>query len=70
MIGNAKESDGLYYFGNEDLQEKQVQKPGHSSFLSLDNEIMLWHFRLAHPSFGYLQHLFPTLFKNKDINSF
>lgn len=32
---------------------------------SMSDEIMLWHRRLGHPSFSYLQKLFPGLFKNK-----
>lgn len=31
---------------------------------------MLRHFRLGHPSFQYLIHLFPNLFSNKDPFSF
>jgi len=31
---------------------------------------MLWHFRLGHPSFYYLRHLFPKLFLNKNPASF
>ena len=31
---------------------------------------MLWHLTLRHPSFPYLKHLFPGLFKNLDCSSF
>ena len=37
---------------------------------SVSNQILLWHNRLGHPNFSYLQKLFLTLFKNKVINSF
>jgi hypothetical protein len=41
----------------------------HSSDLKM-KQILLWHRRLGHPSFGYLQHVFPDLFpglSNLDI---
>lgn len=31
---------------------------------------MLWHYRLGHPNFQYLQHLFPKLFMNKNLPVF
>ena len=31
---------------------------------------MLWHYRLGHPSFYYLRHLLPQLFKNKNPSLF
>lgn len=31
---------------------------------------MLWNCMLGHPSFVYLKHLFPELFKNKNPNLF
>jgi len=67
MIGNVKESGGLFYIDSN--LSKQIQQPQSSSLLSLSDEILLWHFRLGHPSFGYLKHLFPVLFKNKDVDS-
>jgi hypothetical protein len=33
-------------------------------------DIWLWHYRLGHSSFSYLQHLFPTLFENVLLSSF
>ena len=33
------------------------------SYLSIRDQIMVWHCRLGHPSFSYLKHLFPVLFK-------
>ena len=37
---------------------------------SLDSDVMLWHYRLGHPSFMYLAKLFPLMFNNKNIMSF
>ena len=68
MIGSAKEYGGLYYFTSENTLSKQIQKPHCSSLFSVSYEIMLWHFRLGHPSFSYLKHLFPSMFQNKNID--
>ena len=57
MIGNVKEHGGLYYFKDGQSLSTFVQ------------DIMLWHFRLGHPSFHYLKKLFPTVFVNKDPSS-
>ena len=31
---------------------------------------MLWHYRLGHPNFMYLEKLVPSLFTNKNSESF
>ena len=69
-IGSAKSSGGLYYLESTRLSSTQFPEPRCSNFLSLENAIMVWHYRLGHPSFGYLRHLFPVLFKNKNIDDF
>ena len=46
--------------------EKFIPLNHHSS----KDKIFGWHYRLGHPSFSYLQHLFPTLFKNVLLSSF
>ena len=68
MIGSAKECEGLYYFEevNEDNQLRIANCDSASTFK--DSEILLWHFRMGHPNFQYMKHLFPSLFLNK--NSF
>lgn len=33
-----------------------------------ERQIWLWHGRLGHPSFGYMEHLFPCLFSNKSLS--
>ena len=38
--------------------------------LSNKDEVMLWHYRLGHPNFVYLENLFPHLFINKSPSSY
>ncbi|CAN1305751.1 Copia protein [Linum perenne] len=54
-IGKAELSDGLYLLHGME-QEKGMVGARH---------IMLWHYRLGHTSFVYLERLFPHLFRNK-----
>jgi len=66
MIGSSKEVDGLYLFEDEFGPKEKLQKNCLNSIpIHEDEEIMLWHYRLGHPNFLYLKHLFPDLFKNK-----
>ena len=51
MIGNAKEKDGLYYFDDGLALSTQFQSPSvNFVFVSREYDIMLWHYRLGHPS--------------------
>lgn len=66
-IGNAEECSGLYILKKSHYPQEQPQKAvsGGSFFVSCQNKdsaIMLWHYRLGHPNFMYLRHLFPSLF--------
>jgi len=71
MIGNAKENGGLYFFEEGPTPSKPVQSSCFEAMsLSRNHEIMLWHYRLGHPSFYYLKRLFPSLFLNKNPSSF
>ena len=73
MIGRAGEHEGLYIFGNKALKRhtQNASRNVLSSFTnSNDHEIMIWHFRLGHPSFPYLKKLLPLLFRNKNLESF
>jgi hypothetical protein len=67
MIGNAKESEGLYYFeeAHEGNQLRIANCDSTSTFK--ESEILLWHFRMDHPDFQYMKHLFPFLFLNKKL---
>uniref|UniRef100_A0A2N9FMB1 Protein kinase domain-containing protein n=1 Tax=Fagus sylvatica TaxID=28930 RepID=A0A2N9FMB1_FAGSY len=64
LIGLGRERGGLYYL---DLKEAPVLEAGHvyqvgTKESKAREKIWLWHRRLGHPSFQYLQHLFPSLF--------
>ena len=53
------------------LQKDTLKRQAATSFTnSSDHEIMIWHFRLGHPSFPYLKKLLPLLFRNKNLESF
>ena len=63
-LGNMK---GYCY---EDPAVENGQAQAASSELvsfPVNNEIMLWHYKLGHPNFLYSKTLFPTLFSNKNI---
>ena len=62
MIDSAKLIDGLYFFEDEESKNKEAQ--GFSNISTqVKDQIMLWHYRLGHPSFPYHKKLFPSLFK-------
>lgn len=67
-IGSAREINGLYYFLDGAALEGQAQVVNKTP--SISEQIMLWHFRLGHPTFSYLQKLFPLLFKKKIPTSY
>ncbi|XP_062107930.1 lysine-specific demethylase JMJ26-like isoform X2 [Humulus lupulus] len=62
-IGSVRMSNGLYYF--EDILSNNKIAQGLSSISSFTvyDQIMIWHYKLGHPSFSYLKRLFPGLFK-------
>lgn len=63
MIGNACEREVPYFFEDQAIVKGQA-KVASSDLLSFPNydEIISWYYRLGHPSFLYLQSLFPDLF--------
>jgi hypothetical protein len=72
LIGLGRERGGLYYL---DLKEAPVLEAGHVYQVGTEEskareKIWLWHRRLGHPSFQYLQHLFPSLFSKVNISNF
>jgi hypothetical protein len=59
ILGRGTKRWGLYYIVHF-AQSSQRQ----------GQDIWLWNYRLGHPSFIYLQHLFPTSFENVLLSSF
>jgi hypothetical protein len=58
-----------------DLKEAPVLQAGHMYQVGIEEskareKIWLWHRRLGHPSFQYLQYLFPSLFSKVNVSNF
>ena len=78
-IDSARMYAGLYLLRNNLPLQSRAQKAvflepkGQSVFNNYviqDSNVMLWHYRLGHPNFMYLEKLFPSLFINKNPKFF
>lgn len=77
-IGSAKLCSGIYLLNTKNTSGRQEKcdSPQCQSINKLesphnkDSAIMMWHYRLGHPNFSYLKKLFPSLFINKNLQSF
>ncbi|CAN1225016.1 Retrovirus-related Pol polyprotein from transposon RE2 [Linum perenne] len=70
VIGKGRLREGLYYLDMEDSCNKKGQSMACTSSTSVYGEIMSLHSRFGHPSFLYLKHLFPSLFKGIKLSDF
>ncbi|TYK11079.1 Beta-galactosidase [Cucumis melo var. makuwa] len=69
-IGTARHSRGLYILDDDTSCSSLSRVSLLSSYFSTsEQDCMLWHFRLGHPNFTYMQHLFPHLFSKVDVSS-
>lgn len=68
-IGHGKWRGGLYSL-TVSSPPRAAHTHGPSSQARNQHQIWLWHRRLGHPSFGYLQRLFPSLFHGLDNHQF
>ena len=67
-IGNAREWNGLYYFDNQNLLNNNISLFSESTKTNKE-KVFLYHCRLGHPSFRVMKQLFPSFFKNLDVES-
>ncbi|CAN0905026.1 Retrovirus-related Pol polyprotein from transposon RE1, partial [Linum grandiflorum] len=76
MIGKLEVRDGLYVIKTEPIgsltpkEDLSLAYAASSSSSSMDSAVLLWHFRLGHPSFMYLERIAPQLFQNKKAKFF
>lgn len=77
MIGTAELQNGLYILKVDASLNIHGQFSNRLSLVSMSSSmlnktsaIMLWHYRLGHLNFMYLQKLFPDLFDNKNPREF
>ena len=69
-VGIGKERGGLYYLeGVRELQFESDRVFQVAREMYDREKILLWHCQLDHPSFTYLEHLFPRLFRNILVSS-
>ncbi|CAN1303393.1 Retrovirus-related Pol polyprotein from transposon RE2 [Linum perenne] len=65
-IGTGRLQEDLFIIkgctGDGGPSERKSRALATSSTNSIDSQVMLWHSRLGHPSFGYLERLLPKLF--------
>ncbi|KAK3006834.1 hypothetical protein RJ639_015528 [Escallonia herrerae] len=66
IIGRGTKREGLYYM--DDLSIGQTNTAHGTN--DKERQIWLWHYRLGHPSFLYLKHLFPSLFSDSHESLF
>ena len=68
MIGITRHSRGLYLL-DDDTSSSSISRTSLLSlyFTTSKQDYMLWHFRLGHPNFQYMKHLFPHLFFKIDV---
>ncbi|KAA0062501.1 Beta-galactosidase [Cucumis melo var. makuwa] len=69
-IDTAQYSRGLYIL-DDDTSCSSLSRVSllSSYFGTFEQDCMLWHFRLDHPNFTYMQYLFPHHFSKLDVSS-
>ena len=67
MIGGGKVCNGLYVLEDVPTSSPMVHQVSNNSPLE---SLHSWHRRCGHPSFGVLEHLFPTLIRQCNRSEF
>ena len=71
IIGRGKRIGGLYILTMEDtVVSGSNNHQALSAKVDDRHQIWLWHRRLGHPSFSYMKHLFPSLFRTCSDSEF